>query len=145
MTMAKQGDIVRIHYTGRFDDGTEFDSSVGRSPLEFTLGAGEIIPGLEREIDGMAVGARKNVMISAEDAYGPHIAEHVQEVDRNLLPPEIVPTIGTRLQAESGDGRTVVFTITAADETTVTLDANHPLAGKDLVFEVELIEIATAA
>lgn len=145
MTMAKHGDIVRIHYTGRFDDGTEFDSSIGRPPLEFLLGAGEIIPGLEREIDGMAVGARKNVMVSAEDAYGPRIDDNVQEVDRALLPPEIVPIVGTRLQAESDDGRVVVFTITAADETTVTLDANHPLAGRDLVFEVELVEIATAA
>jgi peptidylprolyl isomerase len=142
MTTAKRGDKVRIHYTGSLTDGTEFDSSVGRDPLEFTLGAGEIIAGLDTEIDGMAVGEKKSVTIASEDAYGPHHADRVQQVPRDVIPPEISPLVGARLQAASQDGQEIVFTVTAADDQTVTLDANHPLAGKDLVFAVELVEIA---
>ncbi|NRG19950.1 peptidylprolyl isomerase [Rhizobiales bacterium] len=142
MTTAKQGDKVRIHYTGKLTDGTEFDTSAGRDPLEFTVGAGEIISGLDREVDGMEIGEKKSVTIPSGDAYGPHHADRVQQVPRDMIPPEIEPSIGARLQATTGDGNMLVFTVTAADDASVTLDANHPLAGRDLVFDVELVEIA---
>lgn len=142
MTTAKRGDTVRIHYTGTLTDGTEFDSSVGRDPLEFTLGSGEIIAGLDSEIDGMAVGEKKSIAIASQNAYGPYHADRVQQVPRSAIPPEINPLVGARLQAVSEDGREIALIVTAADAQTVTLDANHPLAGKDLVFAVELVEIA---
>ena len=141
MTVAKNGDTVRIHYTGCLTDGTEFDSSIGRDPLEFTIGSGNIIPGLEREIVGMAAGDRSTVTIAPDDAYGPHHAEGVREVPREAIPAEIEVSIGAQLQAVSEDGQPLRLTVVAQSETTVTLDANHPLAGKDLVFDVELVEI----
>ena len=142
MTQAKQGDTVRIHYTGTLTDGTQFDSSAGRAPLEFTLGEGRIIPGLEREIAGMTVGDTKTVTVPAADAYGPHHAEGVHEVEREQLPEDIDITVGVELQATGEGGQVVRLRVTAMEEGRVTLDANHPLAGHDLVFEVELVEIA---
>lgn len=141
MSQAKTGDTVRIHYTGTLTDGSEFDSSAGRDPLEFTIGGGQIIPGLDREIAGMAVGERKTVTVVADEAYGQHRPEAMQEVPRSRLPAEIDLTVGNRLQAVTQDGQQMVVTIAAVTEDTVTMDANHPLAGQDLVFEVELVEI----
>jgi len=141
MSQAKTGDTVRIHYTGTLTDGSEFDSSAGRDPLEFTVGGGQVIPGLDREIAGMAVGDRKTVTVIADEAYGQHSPEALQEVPRDNVPPDIDLTVGNRLQAVTQDGQQLVVTIAAVTEDTVTMDANHPLAGQDLVFEVELVEI----
>lgn len=141
MSEAKTGDTVRIHYTGTLTDGSQFDSSVGREPLEFTIGSGQIIPGLEKEIAGMKVGDRNTVTVPADEAYGPHRQEGVQEVPRSDIPANIDLAVGTQLQAMTPDGRQMNLTVTGLTDEAVTLDANHPLAGKDLVFEVELVEI----
>ena len=141
MSEAKTGDTVRIHYTGTLTDGSEFDSSAGSDPLEFTIGAGQVIPGLDREIAGMAVGDTKTVTVVADEAYGPRQPEAVQEVPRDVVPEGINLVVGNRLQATTADGGQMVVTIAAVTEETVTMDANHPLAGEDLVFEVELVEI----
>jgi peptidylprolyl isomerase len=137
---AKNGDTVRIHYTGTLEDGTVFDSSEGQEPLEFTLGSGEVIPGFEQAIEGMHPGEKKEVTIPSDDAYGSHRSDWVLEVGREDFPPNIEPQVGQQLQLSQG-GQSFVVTVTAVTETSVTLDANHPLAGKDLTFELELVEI----
>jgi len=141
MSEAKSGDTVRIHYTGTLTDGTTFDSSEGRDPLEFTLGGGQIIPGLEREIFGMKVGDKKTVTAVADEAYGQPDPAAMQEVPRASIPAEIELIVGGQLQAVTQDGRQISVTVAALTDDTVTMDANHPLAGKDLVFHVELVEI----
>ncbi len=143
MSAAKSGDTVRVHYTGRFTNGTEFDSSTGREPLEFTLGQGSIIPGLEREILGMAVGDKNTVTIMSDDAYGARQPEAVRDVPRDTIPEEIELAVGARLQAVSEDGQPLMLTVVRLTDDIATLDANHPLAGQDLVFDVELIEIVS--
>jgi peptidylprolyl isomerase len=145
MTEAKTGDVVRINYTGRLTDGTQFDSSEGKKPLEFTLGAGEVIKGLEAEVAGMSPGDRNTVTIPPELAYGDHRPEAVQNLDRSKLPGGIDVKVGTQLQARTSDGRILPITVVDLDETNVKVDANHPLAGQELVFDVELIEIVQAA
>ncbi len=141
MSEAKTGDTVRIHYTGTLTDGSEFDSSAGGDPLEFTIGSGQIIPGLDREIAGMTVGDTKKVTVIADEAYGPRESEAVQEVPREAVPDGINLVVGNRLQATTADGQQMVVTIAAVGDETVTMDANHPLAGEDLIFDVELVEI----
>jgi peptidylprolyl isomerase len=141
MSEANTGDTVRIHYTGTLTDGSEFDSSAGGDPLEFTIGAGQIIPGLDREIAGMAVGDTKKVTVIADEAYGAREPEAVQEVPREAVPEGINLVVGNRLQATTADGQQMVVTIAAVNDETVTMDANHPLAGEDLIFDVELVEI----
>lgn len=141
MSEAKNGDTVRIHYTGTLTDGSQFDTSAGREPLEFTIGSGQIIPGLEKEIEGMKVGDKSTVTVPAAEAYGPHQPEGVQEVPRSNIPTNINLAVGTQLQGMTPDGRQMNLTVTGLTDETVTLDANHPLAGKDLVFDVELVEI----
>ncbi|QKV18206.1 FKBP-type peptidyl-prolyl cis-trans isomerase [Oricola thermophila] len=142
MTEAQHGNTVHIHYTGKLTDGTVFDSSDGREPLQFELGAGQVIPGLDKAMRGMSVGETKTVTIPSEEAYGPHHPEGVHVVPRGELPPHIDTEIGARLQAQGGDGTVINLTVVDANEETVTLDANHPLAGKDLVFEVELVAVS---
>ena len=132
MTQAKHGDTVRIHYTGRLTDGTQFDSSDGRDPLEFQLGSGQIIKGLEEQVQGMS---------PADAAYGVHRPEGVQSVPRTQIPDGVDTSVGARLQATGNDGQTMVLTVIDTAEDAITVDANHPLAGKDLVFEVELVEV----
>jgi FKBP-type peptidyl-prolyl cis-trans isomerase 2 len=141
MTDATPGKTVRIHYTGTLSDGSTFDSSSGREPLEFTVGSGQIISGLDRAIEGMAVGERKTVEVPAAEAYGPRNPEGVQSVPRDQVPDHIPLDPGTQLQVQTGDGRTLPVTVTEVSEEVVVLDANHPLAGKDLTFEVELVEV----
>lgn len=141
MTQAKQGDTVRVHYTGRLPDGTQFDSSDGREPLEFQLGSGQIIKGLEEQVEGMSVGEKDTVTIPADAAYGPHRPEGIQSVPRTQIPDGVDTTLGARLQATGGDGQTMTLTVVDASDEAVTVDANHPLAGKDLVFDVELVEV----
>ena len=141
MGTVKTGDTVRIHYTGTLADGTSFDSSQGRDPLEFTVGSGQIIPGLEKALPGMSVGEQKVVGVPAADAYGEHNAQGLQQVPREQVPEEIPLDPGTRLQVQTPDGRTLPVTVTDVTEEVVVLDANHPLAGKDLTFAIELVEI----
>ncbi len=138
---AKNGDTVQVHYTGKLADGTVFDSSVERDPLEFTLGAGQMIPGFEKAVLGMKVGGKKTVTIPADEAYGPHRDELMLEVPREKLPSGLTPQVGQQLQMTRPDGGMIVVTITKVSDTTVTIDANHPLAGKDLTFEIELVKI----
>ncbi|MGB0631004.1 MAG: FKBP-type peptidyl-prolyl cis-trans isomerase [Alphaproteobacteria bacterium] len=143
MTQAATGNIVRINYTGKLADGTVFDTSVaeGREPLGFRLGENQVLPKLEAEIVGMAVGDKKTVAIEANDAYGPHQEQAIQQVERSQIPDDVDLTVGNALQATGPDGQVVPLRVIAADDTTVTLDANHPLAGHDLTFDVELMEI----
>ena len=138
---AKQGDTVRIHYTGTLADGSTFDSSVGREPLEFTVGSGQIIPGLDGAIPGMEVGETKSVEIPAEHAYGAADPNARQAIPREQVPANIPLDIGTQLQLQAPTGQTIPVTVAEVTEEHVVLDANHPLAGKDLTFEVELVEI----
>lgn len=142
MTQAKAGDTVAIHYTGTLADGSQFDSSEGRDPLRFTLGSGQIIAGLDAAITGMSQGEKKSVTIAADEAYGDHRPEAVQAVPRAQIPAEIPLEVGGGLQVQTPDGQTIPVTVTSVTDEEVTLDANHPLAGKDLTFAVELVEIA---
>jgi len=144
MTQAKNGDTVRINYIGRLVDGTKFDSS-GSEPLQFTLGEGQVIPGLETHVEGMEVGTKTTVTVPADAAYGPHRPEAVVTIDRAKVPENVNVDIGTQLQARTSEGRSMQVTVIAADDASVKLDGNHPLAGRDLVFDVELVEIVQAA
>jgi peptidylprolyl isomerase len=135
------GDSVKVHYTLTLDDGTEVESSVGGTPLEFTAGAGQMIAGFDHAVVGMSVGESKTVRIPPEEAYGPYQEELVQEVPRDMLPPELELEIGAQLQAQRPDGQLVLFTVIEVTESTVTLDANHHLAGEYLTFNIELVEI----
>jgi peptidylprolyl isomerase len=141
MSQAKSGDTVKIHYTGTLDDGTQFDSSAGREPLEFTLGSGQVIPGFDKAVDGMAVGESKDVNIAPEDAYGPRHEQMIQEVPKSALPADMTPEVGMGLQAQGQDGQAVNLTVTAVSDDSITVDGNHPLAGKALNFAIELVSI----
>jgi len=141
MAQAKTGDTVKVHYTGKLDDGTVFDTSADREPLQFTIGQGQLIPDFEQAVVGMNPGESKTVQIPSENAYGPHRQEMVMEVGRNEFPADLEPKVDQRLQVRQQDGQTFPVTVTAVSESSVTLDANHPLAGKDLTFDVQLTEI----
>ncbi len=141
MTQVKTGDTVRIHYTGTLDDGRTFDSSEGRDPLEFQVGSGQIIPGLDKALPGMEVGEKKTVNIPCDEAYGPVNPEMRQAVPREGIPEDIPLEIGTMLQMQTPQGQVVPVTVVEVSETEVTLDANHPLAGQDLTFAIELVSI----
>ncbi|MBV7408620.1 peptidylprolyl isomerase [Maritimibacter sp. DP1N21-5] len=142
MSQVKSGDKVRIHYTGTLTDGTVFDSSEGRDPLEFTVGSGQIIAGLDKALPGMTVGDKKSVPVPADEAYGPHNPEGVAEVPRDQIPADIPLEEGLQLQMQTPQGQQLPVTVTKISEESVTLDANHRLAGKDLTFDIELVEIA---
>ena len=141
MTQAKSGDTVRIHYTGTLDDGTEFDSSAGRDPLEFALGSGQVIAGFDNAVDGMSVGEKKSVTIPPAEAYGDRHEQLVQEVPKSALPEEIAPQVGMQLQSQSPEGHVMNLVVTEVSEESITVDANHPLAGQELTFAIELVEI----
>jgi peptidylprolyl isomerase len=141
MTQAQQGDSVRVHYTGKLEDGRIFDSSALRGPLRFTIGQGELIPGFEQAVVGMSPGQSKTVTIPMAAAYGPHRPERVIAVERHNIPAHIELAVGRQVQARQADGSAILFTVTAVSEASVTLDANHPLAGHDLIFELQLLEI----
>ena len=128
MAQAKPGDTVKVHYSGKFDDGNVFDSSERRSPLSFTLGAGKIIPGFDKAVEGMAIG-------------GKHHENLVMTVTRSEFPEEANPAVGQQYQTENQDGRPLNLMVTAIEGDQITLDANHPLAGKNLTFDIELVEI----
>jgi peptidylprolyl isomerase len=140
MQRAKPGDTVRVHYTGTLGDGTVFDSSRGGEPLEFVLGKGQVITGVNDAVTGMQVGEEKTVTVAAEDAYGPHRNELTVTVGRDQFPDEIQPAVGQQLQmTRAGEAFRVTVQEVAGDA--VVLDANHPLAGEDLNFALELVEI----
>ena len=142
MSKAKNGDTVRVHYTGSFDDGTIFDSSVGSTPLEFTVGSGQVIPGFDVMVTGMSKGDRKTQRIPASEAYGERMDGLVFTVNKSQMPDHLVPEVGQMLSISHPSGETIPVTITGVSETELTLDANHELAGRDLTFEIELVEIA---
>ncbi len=142
MAQAKQGDKVKVHYTGKLDDGTVFDSSKEREPLEFAIGDKKVIPGFEEAVIGMDIGEKKTVKLEAEKAYGPYKKELVMVVEKKQLPQDMKPEVGQQLQIKQEKNPPIIVTITKVSDNDVTLDANHPLAGKDLTFEVELVEIA---
>lgn len=141
MSQAKPGDTVSIHYTGTLEDGTQFDSSQGREPLEFEVGSGQVIPGFDKAVEGMTVGDSKNVRIEADDAYGERHEQLVQEVERSMLPDNLEPETGMALQSNSPDGQVMQFVVTDVTDETITVDANHPLAGQALTFAIELVGI----
>jgi peptidylprolyl isomerase len=140
---AQTGDTVEVNYTGKLTDGTVFDSTSGGEPYEFTLGQGQVIPGFEQAVTGMKIGESKTVSIPADEAYGPRRDDLIVEVNRDELPPDIDPQVGMQLQTDHAGGILVV-TITGVSETTVTVDANHPLAGQDLTFDIELVGLGAS-
>ncbi len=141
MVKAKNGDTVKVHYTGTLEDGTVFDTSVEREPLEFTLGQGQLIPGFEQAVIGMKIGDLKTINIPADQAYGPHRDDLILVIERGQLPEDLDPKVGQQLQMMQADGSIITVIIIEISETTVTIDANHPLVGKNLTFEIELVEI----
>ena len=143
MSQATNGSVVRINYTGKLTNGTVFDTSKvdGREPLSFRLGQNQVLPKLEAEIIGMSVGEKKTVAVDANDAYGPHQKQAIQKIPRSEIPDGVDLTVGNNLQATGHEGEIVPLRVLAANEETVTLDANHPLAGHNLTFDIELIEI----
>ncbi|MBI5557116.1 MAG: peptidylprolyl isomerase [Deltaproteobacteria bacterium] len=142
MAEAKKGDSVKIHYTGKFDDGSVFDSSAGRDPLGFTIGSGQVIPGFEEAVLGMNLGDSKNVVIPAHKAYGPRNEELLMPFPRNQVPPGLNPEVGQRLQLDGPNGEPVMVSVADITDEHIILDANPPLAGKDLTFDIELVAIA---
>lgn len=141
MAQVQNGDHVRIHYTGRLDDGSVFDSSRGREPLAFEVGSGTVIPGFDQAVMGLRIGETRTATIAPAEAYGEVRDELRMEVGRDQLPPEVEPTEGMELHMTTATGQVVPVQIYAVTDTHVFLDANHPLAGKQLTFEVELMGI----
>jgi len=141
MQGAKKGDTVIISYIGRLEDGTVFDSTENKNPLEFTLGEGELIPGLEQGIVGMTLGESKTILIPMELGYGPHLKERVCELDKRRIPQGLHPEVGQQVQFYRADGLPIMGTVVGESETSFRMDYNHPLAGKTLVFETRLLEI----
>ncbi len=144
MSQAKTGDTVRINYTGTLTNGETFDSSDGRDPLEFIVGSGQIIPGLDSAIPGMAVGDKKTVEVPCAQAYGASNPDARQAIPRSEIPDNIPLDPGTQLQMQTPQGQVVQVTVAEVTEEEVTLDANHPLAGKDLIFAIEIMGIDAA-
>jgi peptidylprolyl isomerase len=141
MQQVKQGDTVTVHYTGKLTDGTVFDTSRDRHPLKFTLGKGQLIAGFEKAVVGMSTGDKRTVVIPFTEAYGPRQDKAVVEMERKNLPQNFIPQVGQRLEITQEDDSNVLVTVTAVTDSTIIVDANHPLAGKDLHFEIELVSI----
>ena len=141
MSQVKSGDTVQVHYTGKLDDGTQFDSSVEREPLQFAVGEGQVIEGFDKAVEGMAVGEKKSVRIPAEEAYGQRHEQLVQDVPKSALPDDLEPVVGMQLQAPEPSGQVMRLVVVAVAEDSITVDGNHPLAGEALNFDVELVEI----
>ena len=141
MSQVKQNDTVRVHYTGKLTDGQIFDSSLEREPIEFTMGQGQLIPGFEKGLLDMQVNEKKTIEIPAAEAYGAPREDLIQEVDKSQLPEEIKPEPGMGLVSKSPDGREMNLVVREVKENSIIVDGNHPLAGKDLVFDLEVVEI----
>ncbi len=143
MSTAKVNDKVKVHYTGKLTSGEVFDSSLEREPIEFVLGAGQMIPGFDQGVLGMALNEKKTLNIPAEEAYGESNPALIQTLDRAQLPADLKPEVGQTLVAGSPEGQEMHVQVTDVTEKTITIDANHPLAGKELVFDIELMEIGS--
>ncbi len=141
MIRAKDGDTVRVQYTGRLDDGSVFDSSVERETLQFTIGKGQVLHGVEQAVIGMRPQESKTVLVPAAEAYGPHRDEMTTQVQRSQFPKSVELKVGQRLQINQKNGQSIAVSVLGLSDSTVTLDANHPLAGKDLTFDLQLVEI----
>lgn len=141
MQQVKSGDTVKVHYHGKLTDGTTFDSSEGREPLEFEVGSGSVIPGFDEGVTGMQVGEKRTVNIPCEQAYGVKQEDMLMEFPMDRFPEEMKPEVGMQLNMSNGAGQNFPVVIREVRETTVMLDANHPLAGEDLTFDLELVEI----
>lgn len=141
MAQAKAGDTVRVHYEGQLSDGTIFDSSLEREPIEFILGQDTVIPGFEQAVIGMEVGESKDVSIPPEDGFGDYSEDLVVNIEKTILPPDINPELGMQLEVSSEEETPRVFTIADIAEDSITLDGNHPLAGAEIAFKIELLEI----
>jgi peptidylprolyl isomerase len=141
VTQAKQGDTVKVHYTGTLNDGTVFDSSKGREPLQFTIGEKNVIPGFEQAVVGLGLGDSVKTEIPADQAYGARDERLIAQIPRNQVPQDMQIAVNDRLQVRRPDGGMAVVTVTAVSASSVTLDGNHPLAGMDLTFDIELVAI----
>lgn len=141
MSQVKQNDTVKVHYTGKLPDGQVFDTSEGKEPIEFTLGEGQLIPGFEKGLIDMKVKEKKTITIPKEEAYGEPRPELVQEVEKNQLPEDIKPEVGMGLVSKTPDGKEMNLMVAEVRDETILVDGNHPLAGKDLIFDLEVVEI----
>ena len=141
MAQAKDGDTIRFHYSGTFEDGTEFDSSRGDDPLEATLGSGQLIPGLEKGLLGMAVGDKETITIAPDEGYGSFREELILKINRDEFPKDVTPKVGQQLRLQKPGNPPFTVLIMEVNDDSIVLDANHPLAGKTLLFSVELMEI----
>ncbi|MEX0720860.1 MAG: peptidylprolyl isomerase [Balneolaceae bacterium] len=141
MATVQKGNIVKVHYTGRLSDGSIFDSSVTRDPLEVTLGEGKLIPGFEDALIGMNVGDKTTKEIPAEEAYGDRRDDLEVTIEKSQLPEDIEPEVGMQLQLNQPNGQPVPVQITKVEDENIIIDANHPLAGKDLSFDIEVVDI----
>jgi len=141
LSKAKDGDTVKVHYTGTLEDGEVFDTSREREPLEFKLGEGQLIPGFEKAVKGMSEGDSAQVDIPSNEAYGEAREDLVIKVPKDQLPNDVEPQVGMQLQVNQPNGQPIPVRITEVGENDLTLDANHPLAGKDLTFDIELVEL----
>ena len=141
MVRAKDGDTIKFHYSGTFEDGSEFDSSRGEDPFEVTLGGGQLIPGLEKGLLGMAVGDRETVTIAPEEGYGSFREELILKINRDEFPKNVTPKVGQQLRLQKPGNPPFTVLIAEVNDDSIILDANHPLAGKTLIFDVELMEI----
>lgn len=141
MEKVKDNDKVSVHYTGTLDNGDVFDSSKDREPLSFTVGQGQMIPGFENAVKGMALNEKKSVTIPPSEAYGELRPEMIQKISKTQLPPDLNPSVGQQLASQLPSGEQIIVTVKEIDESDITIDANHPLAGKELTFEIEVVEI----
>ena len=141
MIQVRENNTVKVHYVGKLSDGQVFDTSEGKEPLEFTLGQGKLIPGFEKGLIDMKLNEKKTITISQEDAYGEARQDLIQEVDKSQLPEDITPKVGMGLVSKSSDGNEMNLLIVEVKEATIVIDGNHPLAGKELIFDLEVVDI----
>ena len=144
MQQVKHGDTIQVHYHGKLNDGSTFDSSEGRNPLEFEVGSGMVIPGFDAGVTGMTIGEKKTIVIPAEEAYGPRMDDMIMEFPKVQFPPDMVPEVGMQLNMSNGSGQQFPVRIVEVKEEVVVLDANHPLAGETLNFDLELVAITNS-
>ncbi|MGK7396711.1 MAG: FKBP-type peptidyl-prolyl cis-trans isomerase [Candidatus Cyclobacteriaceae bacterium M3_2C_046] len=142
MTEARKGNTVKVHYTGRLNDGTVFDSSVNKEPLSFKLGEGNMIPGFEKAVEGLKEGEKVTANIDSQEAYGERRDDLLVEVPRQNVPESITPEVGQQLSIKQPDGNTIPVVVTETKPESIVLDANHPLAGKDLIFDIEVVQVS---
>lgn len=142
MSVASKGDAVKVHYTGKLNDGTVFDSSANREPLQFTLGDGNMIKGFDAAVQGMEIGQEKSVTIPSNEAYGEKRDDMMLDIPLTQVPPHIKPEVGMELSLQNQQGQPVPVRVVGVEEEKIILDANHPLAGQDLIFDITLVEIA---